>query len=60
MCPAIAQSVELSPMDQKDQKVLGSIPVAANSAYEKHTVREVLGADDRCGALSSAIHRPEV
>ena len=40
MCPAIAQSVELSPLDQK---VLGSIPVAANSAYEKHTVREVLG-----------------
>ena len=53
----IAQSVQLSPMYQK---VLGSIPGAANSAYEKHIVREVLGAEDRCGALSSAFHLPEV
>ena len=57
MCPGIAQSVELSPMHEK---VLGWNPGDANSAYEKHIVREVLGADDRCGALSSAIHLPEV
>ena len=57
MCPGIAQSVELSPMHEK---VLGWNPGAANSAYEKHIVREVLGADDRCGGLSSAIHLPEV
>ena len=56
-CPGIAQSVELWPMEQK---VLGSSPGSADSAYEQHIVREVLGVEDRCGALSSANHLPVV